>query len=72
MLIGGRREEQGGGPGFIYGDRLLGVIQLGSILCKKYVCKSTLIGKELPCILDDMQNEVNMSPIIMMNKATLT
>lgn len=31
-----------------------------------------LIGKELPCILDDMLNEVNVSTINTMNKMTLT
>lgn len=31
-----------------------------------------LIGKELPCILNDMLNEANMSTITMMNKLTLT
>jgi len=38
----------------------------------KDVCKLMLIGKELPCILDGMLNEVYMSTIITMSKAILT
>lgn len=34
MSVGGRGEELGSGPGFVYRDPLFWVIQLGSILCK--------------------------------------
>lgn len=39
---------------------------------KKHVCKLILTGRELPCILDDMLNEVNVSTINAMSKMTLT
>lgn len=64
------RREEGSGMWFFY--LWLWVNQLGYVSVKKKLLKLMLIGKELPCILNDMLNEANMSTITMMNKLTLT
>lgn len=70
MLIGRREMVQGSGTRFIYGDLLFWVSWVP--FCVKPCMQINADWKELPCICNDMLNEVNMSTVNTMNKVTLT